>query len=187
MAIDLERARTDYIAGSLGGFPALLVHGCGWLILTAGFLWAGTAGHDVRWPALGLILMGAITLPASFLLQAALNLPATSVSNPINLLSPAAALALPATLPALLIVLALEPAYVAAVYAVLTGAHYLPFAWIQRTRWYITLGLGCVAIGGLTALVLRADGSAAACVLVGALHLVVAFAVRAKARRAPAA
>jgi hypothetical protein len=187
MATDLERARTEYISGSLGGFPALLVHGLGWLALSAAFVWAAQAGHDVRGPALGLILMGAVTLPASFALQAALNLPATSVANPVNLLGPAASLALPAMLPALIIVLMLEPAYVAAVYAVLTGAHYLPFAWIQRTRWYVTLALGCIAAGGLTALILRADSSAAACLLVGIFHLIVAFAVRARARRAPAA
>lgn len=187
MATDLERARTDYIRGSLGGFPALLVHGLGWLIMTAAFIWAGHHGHDMRWPALGLILMGAVTLPASFFLQAMLNLPATSVSNPVNLLSPAASMALPATLPALIIVWALEPSYVAPVYAVLTGAHYLPFAWIQRTRWYVALGLACVAVGGLAALVLRDNASSAACAATGLLHLAAAFAVRAKARRTPGA
>ena len=187
MATDLERARTEYISGSLGGFPALLVHGLGWLALAAAFLWAAQAGYGVRGPALGLILMGAVTLPASFALQAALNLPATSVANPLNLLGPAASLALPATLPALIVVLAVEPAYVAPVYAVLTGAHYLPFAWIQRTRWYVALALCCVAAGGLSALALRADGSAVTCLLVGVFHLAVAFAVRAKAQRVPAA
>lgn len=187
MAADLERARTDYITGSLGGFPALLVHGTGWLVLAAVFVWAGAAGWDARWPGLALILMGAVTLPASFALQAALKLPATSVANPINLLSPAASLALPAMLPALLIVLVVAPAFVAPVYAVLTGAHYLPFAWIQRTRWYVVLAFGCILAGGLGALALRADSSAAVCALTGVLHLVIAFTVRAKARRLPAA
>jgi hypothetical protein len=187
MAIDLERARTEYISGSLGGFAALLVHGIGWLAMAGVFAWAVQAGVDVRGPAIGLILMGAVTLPAAFALQAALNLPATSVSNPLNLLGPAASLALPATIPALLIVLALAPAYVAPVYAVLTGAHYLPFAWIQRTRWYVALAFGCIAAGGLAALLLRENGAVAACALVGVFHLATAFAVRAKARRAPAA
>lgn len=187
MAVDLERARTDYIRGSLGGFPALLLHGIGWLILAVVFVAASGAGAGPSVPAMVLILMGAVTLPAAFALQAAMNLPATSVSNPVNFLGPAASLALPACLPALIIVWATEPVYVAPVYAVLTGAHYFPFAWIQRTRWYVGLGLGCIAAGGLGALILRADASPVVCAVVGVLHIAGAFAVRAKARRTPGA
>jgi hypothetical protein len=51
-------------------------------------------------------------------------------------------------LPAMIVVYSLNPAYVPAVFAAIGGAHFLPYAWLHRTRLYIVLGLA-ISFGSL--------------------------------------
>jgi len=187
MGIDLEQARTGFIRGSLGGFPFLFVNGIGWLVMGGVFLWAAAAGADVRWPALALIFLGALTMPLSFLAQAAMNLPAPSTSNPFPLLAAPLALVQTVALPAPIIVWNIEPAYVAAVWAAIIGAHFLPYAWLQRTRWYVSLSVLVSATAWLWAALERDASSAPICFTVGALLLAWSVPIGLKAKRLPAA
>lgn len=187
MSIDLEDARTGFIRGSLGGFAFVFTNGIGWLVMGAVFLWAGWAGIDVRWPALALIFLGAVTTPASFLVQKALNLPAPSTSNPFPLLAIPLAMVQTVALPAPIIVWNIAPAFVAPVWAAIVGAHFLPYAWLQRTRWYVSLALLVSASAWFWAIVLGVGASAPVCLTTGALMLAWSLFIRMKARRLPAA
>jgi hypothetical protein len=51
-------------------------------------------------------------------------------------------------LPAVILVYTLNPAYVPAVFAAIGGGHFLPYAWLHRTRLYIVLGVA-IALGSL--------------------------------------
>lgn len=187
MSIDLEEARTGFIRGSLGGFAFLLTNGIGWLIMGAAFLWSSSAGIDVRWPALALIFLGAITTPASFIVQKALNLPAPSTSNPIPLLAVALALVQTLALPAPIVVWNIAPAFVAPVWASIVGAHFLPYAWMQRTRWYVSLAILVPASAWFWAIALGAGASAPVCLTTGGLMIAWSVLIRMKSRRLPAA
>ncbi|MBA4801847.1 MULTISPECIES: DUF7010 family protein [Euryhalocaulis] len=187
MGIDLEDARTGFVRGSLGGFPFVFVNAVAWLIMGGVFLWTNAAGVDVRWPALALIFTGAVTMPLAFVMQAALNLPAPSTSNPFPLLAAALSLVLVLGLPAPLIMWFVEPSYSPAVWAAVLGAHFLPHAWLQRTRWYVSLAILISLTAFLGAALLGHESPAAVTLITGALMLVWSFLIRRKARRLPAA
>jgi len=98
--------------------------------------------------------------PASFVVQKALNLPAPSTSNPIPLLAVALALVQTLALPAPIVVWNIAPAFVAPVWAAIVGAHFLPYAWMQRSRWYVSLAILVPALAWLWAVVLGVGASA---------------------------
>lgn len=187
MGIDLEDARTGFIRGSLGGFPFVFVNAVAWLIMGGVFVWADTAGIDVRWPALALIFIGAVTMPLAFVMQAALDLPAPSTSNPFPLLAASISLVLLLGLPAPLIVWFVEPGYAPAVWAAVLGAHFLPHAWLQRTRWYVSLSVLISLTAFVGAALLGHESAVPVTFVTGGLMLVWSFFIRRKARRLPAA
>ena len=69
-----------------------------------------------------------------------------SKENPLNSLSALMAVSQGLALPFLIVVYSTDPAQIPVVMAGLGGVHFLPYAWLHRTRIYIFLG-AIVAVG----------------------------------------
>lgn len=150
---DLDRARDDVSASSAGGAPFLISFGCT-LFATAIISFF----VPVRTAAFVAIFQGGVALPAAFLLERRMGTGPMAPDNPLRSLSIQMAMSQVVALPAVIIAFSLEPATVPAALAAIGGGHFLPYAWLQRTRVYVALG-AAVSIG---AFVLQAILGAAA-------------------------
>ena len=140
---DIERALDDVSASSAGGAPFLIAFGitlavCGVLGLVL----------PVRTAALVTLFQGNVALPLAFLLERRLGTRRLPADHPLRPLSIQLAMSQIVALPAVILVYALDPAYVPAAMAAVGGGHFLPYAWLQRTRINVFLGVG-VSLGSL--------------------------------------
>jgi hypothetical protein len=140
---DIERALDDVSASSAGGAPFLIAFGftlavCGVLGLVL----------PVRTAAIITLFQGNLALPLAFLLERRLGTRRLAADHPLRPLALQMAMSQIVALPAVLLAFSLHPAYVPAAMAAIGGGHFLPYAWLQRTRIYVFLGVG-VSVGAL--------------------------------------
>ena len=140
--------RDESIAANRGGLSFLLVHGITWTV--AGCLALVLAPESA---ALIYLFQGLVAFPASMVLERALGLRTlsardNSLVNLFVLIAVAQGLALPPSV----LVFNLNPLYVPVVFAATSSGHFLPYAWLYRTRAYIVLGV-VAALGPFALLV----------------------------------
>jgi len=140
---DLKRALGEVSASSAGGAPFLLAFGATMLVCGALAFWL-----PVRTAALIALFQGNAALPLAFWLERRLGARRMSADNPLRPLSTQLAMSQIVALPAVIIAFSLNPATVPAALAAVGGGHFLPYAWLQRTRVYFALGLA-VSLGAL--------------------------------------
>ncbi len=174
---DLDRARANVSASSTGGAPFLIAFAC-----TLGLTGVAAFFIDVKLTALITLFQGNVALPLAFWLERRMSDVRMSDDNPLKSLSVQLAMSQILGLPAVLFVYQYAPAAVPAAMAGVGAAHFLPYAWLQRTRIY--LGLGVAAAVVPFALTLLLKGSAAPWVLLflAILYLVSAGFIVARAR-----
>ena len=138
---DLEAARQDVSASSAGGAPFLISFG---VTLAA----CAVVSWFVPRPTAALLVMfqGCIALPAAFLLERAMSRKAMAADNPLRPLSVQMAMSQVVALPVVIAMYSLNPGGVPLAMASIGGGHFLPYAWLQRTRAYVVLGVA-VAVG----------------------------------------
>lgn len=149
---DLEAARQDVSASSAGGAPFLIAFG---VTLAA----CAVASWFVPRPTAALLVMfqGGIALPAAFLLERAMSRKAMAADNPLRTLSIQMAMSQVVALPVVIAMYSLNPGAVPLAMASIGGGHFLPYAWLQRTRAYVVLGVA-VAVGAFAIqIALRAE------------------------------
>ena len=141
--LHLDRARADVTASSAGGAPFLLAFGC-----TIGL--AGLLGFylPVKTAAIVAMFQGGVALPVAFWLERRLGSKRMEPDNPLRSLSIQLAMSQTVALPVVILVYSLNPVGVPAALAAIAGGHFLPYAWLQRTRLYAVLG-AVVSLGGL--------------------------------------
>jgi hypothetical protein len=136
-----QEAFTNVSASSAGGAPFLIAYGATFLLaaLLSTVLPRSTA-------ALIAMFQGGIALPLAFWLERRMAAAPLAADNPLRTLSAQLAMAQALVIPALIIVYSLNPGAVPVVLAGIGGMHFLPYAWLHRTRIYLGLGIA-IAIG----------------------------------------
>ena len=175
----LDELRDDVRRSSLGGFPMLLTSALVWL--ATGVL---TYVLPLKAAAIVILFQGCLSMPVGlFLLPKLLGLPALPKGHPMVALLIQCAFVQTIALPAVILLMTFKPVFLPVAFAALVGAHFLPYAWIQRIPAYIPLAV-IVGVGPyLLALVFREESFHYTSFFVGAVLLGFSFAIRAAARR----
>jgi hypothetical protein len=140
---DLAAARADVSASSAGGAPFLISFG-----VTLAACAVASFFLDRKTAALLVIFQGGIALPAAFLLERAMSRKSMAADNPLRSLSIQMAMSQVVALPVVIATYSLNPGGVPLAMASIGGGHFLPYAWLQRTRAYVVLGVA-VSVGAL--------------------------------------
>lgn len=143
-----DRALNEVSASSAGGAPFLIAYGTTFLI-------TGVLSFFISLEVAALIAMfqGVVALPVAFWLERQMGTQRMSADNPLKTLSGQMAVSQALGIPALIVVYNLNPAMVPVVLAGFGGAHFLPYAWLHRTRLYLFMG-SAVALGAFLVLFL---------------------------------
>ncbi len=150
---DIDRARREVTQSSAGGAPFLICFGAS--ILMVGIL---SFYLPVKQAALALMFQGGLALPAAFLLERRMAWGPMAKENPLNVLSVQLAMSQIVAFPIVIAMYDLRPGAVALAMASIAGAHFLPYAWLQRTNVYAVLA---VAVSGGALAIQIALGAAA--------------------------
>jgi hypothetical protein len=129
---DLTKAFNEVSASSMGGAPFLISYGATFLItaILSFFIPRATA-------ALIALFQGGIALPIAFWLEQKMGIKRMTPDNPLRSLSVQMAMSQALGLPVLILVYSLNPLGIPLALASLGGIHFLPYAWLHRTRIYI--------------------------------------------------
>jgi len=166
---DLNRAQDEVSASSAGGAPFLLCYGVTFVItgILAFFLSRETT-------ALIAMFQGGVALPVALWLERRMGTTTMSNNNPLKTLSGQMAMSQSLALPFLIVVYSTDPAQIPAVMAGLGGVHFLPYAWLNRTRIYTILA-AVVSVGAFVLiLILKGSSFAWILLLVGMAYWVAA-------------
>lgn len=144
----LDWALSDVSSSSAGGAPFLIAYGAT-LFITAILYWF----LPLETVAMVAIFQGTAALPVAFWLERRMGSGAMAVDNPLRSLSVQMAMSQVVALPAVIIAYNLNPVTVPVVLAAIGGGHFLPYAWLHRTRLYLVLG-GAISIGAFVLQVL---------------------------------
>jgi hypothetical protein len=166
--------REDLRWSSKGGFAFLFANGVVWLITAA-----LTFVLPLKTAAFLLIWQGAVALPLAFALERIFKFPVLTKGNSMLPLLIQTSLVQIVALPAVILAYVLMPAYVPAVFAAVVGAHLLPYAWLQKSRLYIVLGLMISLVSYLMAMTLRETSFNYIGFVVGGIAIVFAFLLKA--------
>ena len=142
LSYNFRRALDEVSANSSGGAPFLFCYG-------ATFLVSAVLALVLSRPAAALVAMfqGAVALPLAFLLERRLAKGKMEKANPLHSLSALLAMSQALTLPALIAAYSMNPGSVPVVLAAIGGGHFLPYAWLHRTRIYSIFAF-TVSFGG---------------------------------------
>lgn len=158
-----DQERDEARTANRGGVSFLVAHGIASLV--AGAL---TFALPVETAALLFMFQGMAAFPASLLLERSLGYRMVGRENSLQPLFIQVASIQLLALPAVIVVYSLEPLYTPVAFAAVGGAHFLPYAWLQRTRVYavlaavvavvpyllLLLGLGAAAVFHATGFVI---------------------------------
>jgi hypothetical protein len=138
---DLDHAFNEVSASSAGGAPFLIAYGATFFVtaILSFFIPKQTA-------ALIAMFQGGLALPVAFWLERRLSSRRMAADNPLKPLSVQMAMSQALGLPALILVFSLNPGGIPLTLASLGGTHFLPYAWLHRTRIYIAFAIA-VSIG----------------------------------------
>jgi hypothetical protein len=156
---DLKRAQDEVSASSAGGAPFLIAYGLTFIVtgILAFYLPRETS-------ALVAMFQGGAALPLAFWLESRMGTTKMSNENPLKSLSVQMAMSQGLAIPFLIVVYNIDPGQIPVVMAGLGGVHFLPYAWLHRTRIYAILGF-VVSVGAF-ALVLGLKTAAYAYILI---------------------
>ena len=116
----------------MGGAPFLIAYG-------ATFFITAILSFFVSRPTAALIAMfqGGVALPAAFWLERKMGSKRMAADNPLRSLSVQLAMSQAVGLVVFILVYSLNPGGIPLALASLGGVHFLPYAWLHRTRIYI--------------------------------------------------
>ena len=131
---DFKQAFTEVSASSAGGAPFLICYGVTFLI-------TAVLSFFLPRPTTAIIAMfqGGLALPAAFWLERKMGSRRMSNANPLKALSAQMAMSQSLALPLLILVYSINPGAIPLAMACLGGVHFLPYAWLHRTRIYAIL------------------------------------------------
>ena len=174
---DLNAARAEVSAASSGGAPFLIAFAC-----TLGLTGVAAFWLDARVIALVTLFQGNVALPLAFWLERRMSAVRMSSDNPLKPLSIQLAMSQILALPAVLFVYQFAPAAVPAAMAGVGAAHFLPYAWLQRTRLYVGLGMAASVGPFVLTMVLRSGAAPWVLIYLSGTYLVTAALIYRRAR-----
>ena len=135
-SMTLTHAFNEVSASSAGGAPFLIAYG-------ATFIMSGILTYLLPEETAVLIVMfqGGLALPAAFWLERRLGWGRMAADNPLRALSVQLAVSQALALPVLIVAFNLNPRSIPVILAGLGGVHFLPYAWLHRTKLYIALAV----------------------------------------------
>ncbi|MEZ5317178.1 MAG: hypothetical protein R2752_07220 [Vicinamibacterales bacterium] len=136
----MDGAFDEVSAASAGGAPFLICFGA--TLAVAGLSWFVL---PVEVAALVVMFQGGVALPAAFWLERRMGRARMSAANPLKALSVQLALSQMVAFPLVIVVYSLRPGGVPLAMAAIAGAHFLPYAWLQRTSIYAVLAVSVSA------------------------------------------
>lgn len=176
--IDFTRARDEVSASSAGGAPFLLCYGITFVITA---ILAFILPRETS--ALIAMFQGGVALPAALWLERRVSTSRMSSQNPLRGLSAQMAISQALAIPFLIVVYNINPGQIPVVMAGLGGMHFLPYAWLHRTRIYVVLAV-IVSIGAYGLIIgLQTAAYAYILLLVGVSYLAAAPMVYQHARK----
>jgi hypothetical protein len=175
--MQIRQAQNDVRETFLGGFAGQLVSAVLWCTSAAFCTW-----HSLRLGGLILVLGGFLIFPLTqALLRAMGRAGALPKGHPMNALGIQVAFTLPLTLPLVIGVGTLRPAWLYPALMIVLGAHYLPFVFLYGMWQFAVLRATLVSSGLLLAMYVPKPVSLGAW-LTAAVLLVFAFVGRQAAR-----
>lgn len=145
MVTDLSIARDEVSRSSAGGAPFLISFGTSLLICA---LLSFALSREQA--ALLVMFQGGIALPVAFWLERRMGWGPMAADNPLTSLSVQLAMSQIVAFPVVIAMYDLRPNGVALAMASIAGAHFLPYAWLQRTHVYVWIGV--IVAGGALAI-----------------------------------
>ncbi|PWV51553.1 hypothetical protein [Chitinophaga sp. S165] len=139
----LNELREDLSVKSKNGIAFTLSGSLLWLIMA--YVW--TLRFSAYDRSILVFFAGAPLLPMAFLLSKLFKTPWKN-DNPLQSLAIWLNVAQLFYFPFLIFTMIKMPEYFIMVYAIITGAHFFPFAWFYNTRWYAIFA-GVIALGAL--------------------------------------
>ena len=143
MGWDLDSARQEVSQSSAGGAPFLICFGA--TIFACAIL---AFYLPTKQAALAVMFQGGLALPAAFLLERRMGWGPMAKANPLNALSVQLAMSQIVAFPVVIAMFDLRPGAVPLAMASIAGGHFLPYAWLQRTKGYVWLAVA-VSLGAL--------------------------------------
>lgn len=176
--MEVAQAQKDVRDTFIGGFAGQLVSALLWSASAAACTW-----HSLHLGEIILVLGGVLIFPATQLLLRILgHAHALPKGHPMNALAVQIAFTLPLTLPVLIGIAAVRPAWFYPAFMIILGAHYLPFVFLYGMWQFAGLCAALVASGVLIGMFIPMPLSLGAW-LTAALLFVFAFVGRHIARR----
>lgn len=175
--MSLELARREGVLASSGGAPFLIAFS-----LTLGLTGVAAFWLDVKVVALITLFQGNVALPLAFWLERRMSEVRMSDHNPLKPLAIQLAMSQVLALPAVLFVYALMPAAVPAAMAGVGAAHFLPYAWLHGTRWYVALAVVVAIVPAALTVMLRQEAPPFVLLSMAVTYVIVAVQVRRYAR-----
>lgn len=135
-SISLTHDFEEVSASSAGGAPFLIAYG-------ATFIISGILSFVLPAETAALIVMfqGGLALPVAFWLERKMSWGRMAANNPLRALSVQLAVSQALALPALIVAFNMNPRSIPVILAGLGGVHFLPYAWLHRTKLYIALAV----------------------------------------------
>lgn len=135
-SMTLTQAFEEVSASSAGGAPFLIAYG-------ATFIISGILSFVLPAETAALIVMfqGGLALPVAFWLERKMGWGRMAADNPLRALSIQLAVSQALALPALIVAFNMNPRSIPVILAGLGGVHFLPYAWLHRTKLYIALAV----------------------------------------------
>ena len=135
-SMTLTQAFEEVSASSAGGTPFLIAYG-------ATFIISGILSFVLPAETAALIVMfqGGLALPVAFWLERKMGWGRMTANNPLRTLSVQLAVSQALALPALIVAFNMNPRSIPVILAGLGGVHFLPYAWLHRTKLYIALAV----------------------------------------------
>src|SRR5689334_17035541 len=134
MAWDLDKARGEITQSSAGGAPFLICFGASILACAIASFFL-----EPKQAALAVMFQGTVALPAALLLERKMAWGLRAKENPLNALAAQLAMSQMVAFPIVIAMYQLRPGGVPLAMASIAGAHFLPYAWLQRTNLYVAL------------------------------------------------
>ena len=141
------RKALDEVSGSsAGGAPFLICYGVTFIVtgILAFFLARETS-------ALIAMFQGGVALPVAFMLERRIGTGRMSAENPLKSLSAQLAVSQALAIPFLIVAYNVNPDQIPVMMAGLGGVHFLPYAWLHRTRIYVLIGV-VISVGAFVAI-----------------------------------
>ena len=140
---------------------ATAAHGAAWFFaftvtLTAASICSFILPTDVA--VLVVLFQGGAALPLAFALERRLGTGPMPRDHPLRSLSVQLATVQIVALPAVIMMYSVDPALMPATFAAIGGAHFMPYAWLHRSRVYLVVAL-VVSLGSWAVMLVGGHGA----------------------------